>query len=250
MTFCSPWTTEADLVDCNCDFGNLGPEKIATLLSAASEWLYRNSGEQFGGVCSVVERPCGCSCGCGSPYRLAVDVTGWSSYGSAYPGSGCCDASLCGCSTEQAIGLTYGPIVGDPAVVIDGVAFTDFVVAAPNLLVRTDGGSWPSCQSYVTGWTVTYDFGTPAPALGVVAAQALTIELVKACSDRSGDCALPTNVVNLVRRGVSYNLDPEQTGKAIPEVGLFISAYGRKGKADIRIPGRRRGYVTTGPLGS
>lgn len=241
---CDPYVNETDLVECSCNTGELSPTTINSLLFAASDWMYRKTGEQFGGFCEVTERPCGCGCGCG------LLTTQWAlTQGFGMLVSGSCCNGLCGCSAEAAIKLTYGP-VQSATVTIEGVAFTDFTVVQPNLIVRTDGGQWPSCQSYLEGWTITYTYGVEPPELVKQATQDIAIELVKACpGGPGGDCALPAGTVSVNQRGVQISIDPAQVGNALPRVALALDVYGRIGQADVRIPGRR-GLVTAGPSGS
>lgn len=233
---CDAYLQESDLVECGCDVGNLPSRTVLELIDAASSWMYVQTGERYNGVCEVTEKPCGCGCGCG---LASTQLIGYGASG------GCCDG-LCGCSAESKVSLSYGPIL-TASVSIEGVAFTDFEIFAPNLLVRTDGESWPSCQSYLEGWSVTYTYGIEPPTIVKLAAQDLVVELVKGCT--GGECSLPSGAIQVTRRGVSFSLDPEQAGKALPRVALALSAFGRKGQTDLIIPGRR-GLITTGPSGS
>lgn len=98
-----------------------------------------------------------------------------------------------------------------------------------NLLVRTDGECWPSCQrmdrplgaSCTLG--VTYVPGVAPGPEGQWAAGVLACEFAKAC--QGGKCRLPTSVVAIARQGVSMELATGmfadgQTG--IREVDAFI----------------------------
>jgi hypothetical protein len=76
------------------------------------------------------------------------------------------------------------------------------------LLVRQDGGRWPTCQDMGAAlgeddtWGITYDKGYPVPAGGQIAAGLLANELAKAaCNDRS--CGLPQRVQTVTRQGVT-----------------------------------------------
>lgn len=240
MNLCEAWITEADLVDCNCETGSLAPAVVEEVLMAATEFMYKETGSQWPGICEVVERPCGCGCGCG-----LMTIQWHRLQGFAFPGDTCC-SGLCGCSSESKIALSYGPVLS-AEVSIDGVAFTDFEIVAPNLIVRTDDGQWPSCQSYTNGWTVTYSFGESPPALVKLAAQDLVVELVKSCLNQ--ECKLPSGTTFVNRRGVAISIDPNQAAQALPRVGMALRAFGRKGRTDLIIPGRR-GLVTSHTSGS
>lgn len=241
MSLCDSWITEADLVKCGCDTGDLTPLQVNELLFAASQIMYQWTGEQYPGSCTVTERPCGCGCGCG------LLTTQWFRMQGNNWGNECC-TGLCGCTAESSIGLTYGPVL-TATVSIYGVNFTSFSIIPPNLLVRTDGNQWPSCQTYegTDGWSVTYTYGADPPVLVKLAAQDLVVDLVAACT--GGDCKLPSNTISVNRRGVSLTLDANQAGKALPRVGMALSTFGRKGRTDLVIPGKR-GIISSGPVGS
>lgn len=217
---CDDWILSTD-VDVCYDTSAVDATLLANALTAASDWMYRATGQRWPGVCDVTERPCHVSCA---------------------------NLAYCNCATEDRLLLTYGPVTGSPSVTIDGVAFTAFSVVQPNLLVRTDDLAWPSCQAYVdtaTGIIVTYQYGETPPQLAKDAAAALAAEIIKDCS---GDtCSLPAGTVAVNRRGVSVQLDPEEAGKALPQVAMALSVYGREGRVDIRVAGKR-GLITSGPV--
>ena len=216
---CDDWILSTD-VDVCYDTSAVDATLLANVLTAASEWMYRATGERWPGVCDVTERPC-------------------------HPA--CANLAYCNCVSEDRLVLTYGPVTS-ATVTIDGVAFTDFTVVQPNLLVRTDGLAWPSCQAYVdaaTGIIVTYQYGEAPPQLAKDGAAALAAEMIKACS--SDVCSLPAGAVAVNRRGVSIQLDSEEAGRSIPQVAMALSVYGREGRVDVRVAGRR-GLITAGPV--
>lgn len=84
---------------------------------------------------------------------------------------------------------------------------------------------------------VTYQYGTPPPRAGVVAATRLADELLLAY-DGSDQCAIPANVTSVSRQGVDFQMFDPQTfiseGRTgIQEVDFFIQAA-NPGKARKR----------------
>ena len=204
------WILATD-VDVCYDTTGTDATLLANVLTAASEWMFQATGERWPGVCDVTERPC-------------------------HPA--CANVAYCNCVSEDRLVLTYGPVTS-ATVTIDGAAFTDFTLVQPNLLVRTDGLAWPSCQAYVdaaTGIVVTYQYGETPPQLAKDAAAALAAEMIKACS--SDVCSLPAGTVAVNRRGVSIQLDSEEAGKAISQVAMALSVYGREGRSEERRVGK------------
>lgn len=221
MSLCDPWTTQAELVLCGCPDNLLNSEYVDDMIQAAGELLDRWTYERFG-ICTTTERPCApCSC----------------------------NPTSCICSGWDVVELTYGPISGTPAVTIDGAAFTSFEVLAPNMLHRTDGQGWPSCNSLESGqgWSVTYNHGTAVPQIGRQAASALAVELLKTCPGGGGECALPPGTVQLNQRGATVRIDPEQAGKALPQVGMFLQSWGRPPAGVTRLDASRN-LITTYPV--
>lgn len=115
-------------------------------------------------------------------------------------GPGCC-ATACEISLDgpvaSVVEVTVGGELVDPDV---------YEVHDRRLLVRTDGGCWPSCGSTVPtyGMTVTYQRGLPVPDAVQAATERLACEMAKACA--GGDCALPDRLASLTRQGVSITV--------------------------------------------
>ena len=219
MTLCDDWLTTEDVEAC-MDTADFPESLVESSITAASEWMYDQTGDRWPGECDVTERPC---------HRR------------------CSPSNHCSCTAEDVLELAYGPIIGVPTVTIDGDGFGAFSVVQPNYLVRTDETAWPSCQAWVDaseGVVVAYKFGATPPELASRAAVALAVELIKSCS--GGVCSLPAGTVGLNRRGVSIQLDPAEAGKALPVVALALSAWARSGPADVRVAGKR-GLITVGP---
>lgn len=249
MELCDNWITAADVDACGVDTSNYAAQLVTDSLAAASEWAFHASGRRWPGTCTTTERPCGCGCGCatfGTPWIGPwSDYDAWTHY---YHGLGSPDFGLCHCTSQSTLSLTYGPVIGTPTVTIAGAGFAGFTVIPPNRLMRTDGDAWPTCQDYTsasTGMLVEYDHGASPPQLGVFAAADIAAEVLKACSNQA--CALPAGTVNVTRRNISINLEPDQAARALGRVAMFLSAYPTQTtRPDVRRPGKR-GLVTSGP---
>lgn len=78
------------------------------------------------------------------------------------------------------------------------------------LLVRIDGGSWPTCQdlsySETPDFAVTYIPGLDLPVQGQLAAGTLSCQLARRfCGAK---CDLPANTTAVSRQGVSITIEP------------------------------------------
>ena len=188
---------------------------VATFERMASTYLWNWTGRKYG-VCDVTLRPCRQDCWNGQS-------TFWGGSGGArstpyYPviirgqwfnvTCGTCGDD-CGCGSTPALRLP-GPVVGIESIQIDGAVLDPSAYRVDNdrLLVRTDGGRWPTCQDMSAAdgepdtWSITYSRGTPVPDGGQVAAAVLAVELAKAaCNDKS--CGLPRRVQSITRQGVT-----------------------------------------------
>jgi len=121
------------------------------------------------------------------------------------------------------------PIGSIVEIIVDGgiMPTGSYKVYDHNMLIRTDGESWPLCNDLnlpVTAagtWAVTATLGVPPPESGRLAVGELTAELVRACTGQS--CKLPQPVQQLVRQGVSMTfLDPNVVF-ADGKIGLYFS---------------------------
>ena len=192
---------------------------------AAVTFLWNWTGKVFG-TCEVTVRPCRLGCNPNTTYR------GIAGSGSAMPtvgglwepalvgGSwmnlrcgGC--VTVCSCDAVASVRLP-GPVVDIVEVRLAGEAMApgSYRVDDRSLLVRDDGGRWPSCQDMGVPegeegtWSVTYTWGIPVPAHGQLAAGTLACEMAKA---RTGDasCLLPQRMQTVVREGITVDvLDP------------------------------------------
>lgn len=205
-------------------------------IQSATEALWAATAQRFG-LCQVTLRPCRRDCyGRSWPY---ADT--WWEYGT-YPqpvlyqgawynvGCGSC-AGACSCTVlEEA--LLPGPVYDIVQVKVDGtpLAPSAYRLDTGRLLVRVDGGVWPSCQDLAAPdtvedtWSVTIRFGEPVPTLGRQAVGELAIEIMRACLGE--DCRLPKNIQQLARQGVTITF-PE--GQSLTErlyfPGLFVETF-------------------------
>jgi hypothetical protein len=131
------------------------------------------------------------------------------------------------------------PVTSVIAVKVDGVVLdaTAYRVDDWQKLVRVDGEHWPRCQdlsrpdSAVGTWSVTYTFGQPLPADGRLAVTKLAAEIANLC--HGGDCVLTDRVIQVVREGVTIELDNYEAiragGTGLPVVDRFVGQVNPKG---------------------
>jgi len=192
----------------------------------AIAFLWNWTGRGYG-VCPVALRPCRSDCaqadstfwGYG-PYTSGSAMPAKARWGPALVGGqwfnlscGACGDD-CSCSSTGAPSLRLpGPIDSVQEVLIGGDRLLPNAYRVDNrsLLVRTDGGAWPTCQDMAAApdkpgtFQISYLYGTPVPLGGQVAAGVLACELAKASSgDRS--CQLPTRIQTLTRQGVTMTM--------------------------------------------
>ena len=198
------------------------PEVLASLPASgavfeemAATYLWNWTGRKYG-LCEVELRPCRQDCwdgqstfwgGTGSlrstPYYPVIIRGAWTNISCGKCGDGC------SCDGTPALRLP-GPIDSITNVIIDGATLDSAAYRVDNhrLVVRTDGGEWPTCQNMSAAageadtWSILYNRGYPVPAGGQVAAGVLAVELAKAaCGDKS--CGLPQRVQSITRQGVT-----------------------------------------------
>lgn len=118
-----------------------------------------------------------------------------------------------------------------------------------NRLLRTDGGTWPTCQNLaapiqewqqypgraVDSFAVEYWRGTPVPPGGRRAVSILACELWKACGGGGGEpCRLPQHVQSITREGVQYQMvdttDYVSQGRVgLADVDMWVASVNPKG---------------------
>lgn len=180
------------------------------------------------GGCPRTIRPCSERCMSSgsvvSPYLWAGQ---WYNNGCVCPSTGCSCTAL----SETILPMPVGSVV---EVRVDGVVLdpTAYRLDDGNRLLRTDGGSWPTCQDMNAAadepgaFAVTYWTGHPIDRTGMVAMAHMVAEFAKACEGKK--CRLPSNVTNISRQGVTMDLSADlfpsqRTG--IMEVDLFVSRW-------------------------
>lgn len=204
---CAPWTPQW-----TCDVECLSPAVTGMAVEIATETVWALSGRQFGN-CPVTFRPCRRNCLEGNW------LAGWREWNYPQPAliggqwfnltCGSCGDS-CSCSSLSQVVLP-GPVNAITQVKIDGSPLVTgaYRVDDYRILVRQDGGSWPSCNDLskpddaAGTWSITAQFGLPVPASGELAVGELACELAKSLNGEA--CRLPRAVTNVTRQGVTIN---------------------------------------------
>lgn len=96
-----------------------------------------------------------------------------------------------------------------------------YVVENGNLLVRTDGGGWPTA-----GLAVTYQNSYPADTLAQHVAGVLALEYLRLMT--TGKCRLPAGVTNIARQGVTMEIETGMFPNGltqVPEVDVWIKRW-------------------------
>lgn len=191
------------------------------------------------GGCPITVRPCKPDC-CPLGYSN-FSWAGQPFYPQNWGGlwSNCACQGSCTCKATCEIKLP--PPIGDLIEVkVDGVIvpLSDFRVDSNNTLVYQGDSDCPFDMAQdlslpdteVGTWSITYVNSHLPDAVASYAAGILAVEFAKACT--SGKCALPANVVSIVRNSVSYEITPGMfpdgfTG--IRQVDTFIGAWRPQG---------------------
>lgn len=231
------------ITDCGCGGGcltKLNPAQRARAVALASHFVWAATGRRYG-LCEVTVLPCNPRPG--EALYQAYPVGTWA--GGGTDSSPLAHAEVVdgqwrnrcggGCSCAAACEVDLPPPVDSVVeVTIDGEPVDPDVyeVHDRRLLVRTDGGCWPSCQTYgqeIPGFQVTYLRGTPIPAYVLSATSVLACEYGKACV--GADCRLPARLASLTRQGVEVTVAQDAAASeggrlrtGIPEVDDVIAA--------------------------
>lgn len=233
------WATLEEAQQCH-DCSQADVTVLGTMLTVASELLYRMSGRQFAGIVADTVRPCRRlpgvaptagwrwqigwgNCGCG---------TNWGEWGT-WPGS-----RRCTCGPISEITLGAYPLRDIVQVRIDGHVLSPsaYRIDDSRWLVRIDGDVWPVVQDLTADpatdadtFEVAFEWGVVPPASGQHAAAVLACELALAhcCPEK---CRLPARVTSLTRQGVNLALldpmdflDKGMTG--LYDVDLFLRTF-------------------------
>jgi hypothetical protein len=200
-------------------FVTMSVEDKAAFEEMATDWLYAWTLSAFG-VCHTTIRPCRPDdmppTFWGSGPLSAGSSGGWFAYPNPRLVGGAwtnlrCGRCLDGCSCTAPTTLRLpGPVISISEVIVDGdlLPSSSYRVDDASLLVRVDGGHWPTAQnlaqptSEAGTWSVSYDLGREVPIGGQVAAGVLACELAKAAC-RDATCALPQRLQSISRQGVT-----------------------------------------------
>jgi hypothetical protein len=203
----------------------LTPEQKELAEALAAQTLRMLTGYRVGG-CPVTVRPCNRSCvpsswlTAPSPSIMFAGAYGGSFGFSPYVGPNGLWMNACGCRNDGCSCVKVeevilpGTVGRVDEVLLDGEVLDPSAYRVDDFrkLVRTDGGSWPVCQDMNADggegtFFVTYLDGNPVDGVGAYVGGLLAAEYAKAC--QGADCALPSNVRNVTRQGITQELDPE-----------------------------------------
>lgn len=179
-------------------------------LALASSTLERLTGYRVGN-CPITVRPCRQACNCQSPYYLGR-VFDPQVYAGRWFNNVCGNPS-CKPMCEVVLPAPIGRI---DEVKIDGVTLapSEYQVQNDRYLVYVgieDTCPFPATQDLSKPdteegtFSVTYLNAYPVDELGAQAVTILALEFLKAC--KGGKCALPKNVREVARNGVSFTIE-------------------------------------------
>lgn len=186
-------------------------------IALASRLIWAATGRRYG-PCEFVIQPC-------APKRLPPlyqvfpepglggSSGGWNYYpyirdGQWFnPGVG-----GCGCCSSACEVLLQGPTSTNSIIEVtvagEVVAPEAYVVQNGEILVRIDGGCWPSCVNFGNqdppDFEIRYLRGLPVPPTVAAAASILAAEFARAC--QGGPCRLPQRMRRLTRQGVELEV--------------------------------------------
>lgn len=218
-----PWPVDPSCLSAEWDA--LSEDDRTRGLALASGVLHDLTGRRVGG-CPVTVRPCNPgSCVPYNPmypqgtlFRPGINAAGaWINNAGCGCAEDACGHVACQVSLPSPVGAIY-------EVKVDGavVDAADYRVDNGHLLVWQGTGDcpWPSSQDLAAPdtaegtFSVTFLNSYPVDRLGAQAVTYLALEFAKLCAG-SNDCKLPVGVVQVVRAGVTYQLQP----------GLFPDGY-------------------------
>lgn len=249
---CEPWP-----VFWPCDVSCEAAAVTGRAVQFATEVLWALSGRQFG-LCTVTLRPCRSTCHDDGWWD---DRPYWSP-GLTYPTPaliggawfnlicGVC-GDTCSCSSLSQVELP-APVYDVITVKIDGtpLATGAYRLDDDRTLVRVDGGEWPRCNelnlddSQIRTWSVTARFGQAVPEGGTWAVGELACQFINALS--GADCRLPKNVTQLVRQGVTIQMDSVTELLKEGVTGLYFVDLFIKTWNPYRLQRRSRTYAVDG----
>jgi hypothetical protein len=222
---CLPWTPDFEL--CCAEFLEYDEALRTRALGLAWSTLHALSGGRVGS-CPVWIRPCTspepCAvCFDGSWLSPFVDANG------NWRNAACRPKGNCSCCDMCEI-VRPGRVASIEQVLVDGYTIDKQLFRIDNgrVLVRQDGGCWPSCQNLgaplgaIGTFGIKYIPGVLPNEAGMWAAATLACEYAKACT--GGKCRLPAAVTSITRQGVSMTFGEEMfaNGTGIREVDAYI----------------------------
>jgi hypothetical protein len=208
------------VVLCNDDYETEFDEEIrAYAETLAGRTMRQLTGYSVGG-CPITVRPCAARCVQQGAYLTAGPTGAYATPGlgpfinaSGAWVNGCgCVPSSCSCKRLHEVHLD-SPVGDVVQVKIDGSVLEPAAYRVDDgyKLVRLDGHAWPACQDMAAAdtepgtFSVTYLNARPVTRAGAVAAGVLANEFAKACKGKA--CSLPRGVTQIVRQGVTLNLE-------------------------------------------
>lgn len=206
MTGPCEWDVNYGACDPPAEWDALTPEQRATFEQMATEFLWRWTGRVLG-LCEVEISPCRMPFTdrmstfegkgpypSGGMWRPVIINGKWYNIG-----CGSC-GDECYCDGPAAIELP-GVVDSIVEITVHGEVLPEdaYHVEAHHMLVRDDGGVWPTDPD---DWTITYMRGVPVPIGGQIAAGVLALELFRAACG-SDQCGLPKRFQSMTRQGVT-----------------------------------------------
>lgn len=241
-----------------CDVETTSPALTGYAAMFATEIIHDLSGRQFG-TTRLTLRPCKRSC-MEDAWTAGEWLPGLTSYPSPALINGrwfnlTCGScwGTCACTTLSEVKLP-NPVSAVVSVKIDGgtMPVTGYILEDSQLLVRADGGSWPTCNDLsrpdtaVGTWSVTFDVGRAIPEGAAWAVGELACEIIRAAAGE--DCRLPRNVTTLARQGVTITLPDVTTLFAQGLTGLPLADMWIMSVNPKRLATRSRVYRVDEPV--
>lgn len=257
---CQPWATHEDAIGACADY-LVDPDELDVWMQVATDVLWNLTGRRWSGICSDTVRP-------NAQWRRVAGPRMWWAGRGSGPGMwgwcSCHRGRETGCSTVPEIRLPNSPVVPDSVVVrIDGDLMPpeSYRVDDGRFLVRLDGDGWPCCQDMRANpetddhtFQIVYSFDRRPPIGGVRACAMYGCQLFSAANpELGGPCVLPTNVVQVVRQGVTTRfVDPSSLAKdaltGLPFADAWVRSIltgNQRRKATAMVPGLTRSVRRT-----
>lgn len=222
-------------------WGDLDPAVVAAAQEQAEAVLTNLTLARVGG-CPITVRPCAARPGRLLPYGTSPQFTPYLGVDGQVRNAVCGHAGACSGNCEIDLGTVIGRV---DEIKVDGVAvdITDNLAVIDGHILAwrgTDpcpfpyGNDMSLADTEAGTWSITYLPRHPVDAAGAVALAWLTFELAKAnCGGPAKGCRLPSNVVAVVRQGVSLELIPglfARGSTGIREVDSWIRVWNPDGK--------------------